>query len=49
LLARPRLRLDVDREHEHDRPALGPGSVIGALGVTGGGVGAVEALGEIRD
>ncbi len=41
-----RLGLDVDRQHQHDRPALGDRPVIRALRVVGGGLGAEHAVGD---
>ncbi len=41
-----RLRLDVDRKHQNDRPALGEGSVVGPLRVVRGGARAVDAVGD---
>ena len=35
---RGRLGLDVDREHQHHRPALDHRALVGALGVVGGGL-----------
>ena len=43
---RGRPGLDVDREHEHDRPALGLGALVGPQRIVGRGLGGVQALGD---
>ena len=40
-----RLGLDVDGQHEHHGPALDHRALVGALGVVGGGGGALDAVG----
>ena len=44
-----RLGLDVDRQHQHDRPALRYRALIGTCGVVGGGLRAVHAVGDRAD
>ena len=44
-----RLGLDVDREHQHHRPALDDRPLVGALSIIGSGSRAVYALGDRAD
>ena len=44
-----RLGLDVDREHQHDRPALCCCALVGTRGVVGGGLRAVYPVGDRPD
>jgi hypothetical protein len=43
------LGLDVDREHQHDRPLLDQGTLVGALCVVGGRLWTVDAVGNRAD
>ena len=43
------LRLDVDREHQHDRPALCYCALVGTCSVVGGGLRAVYPVGDRAD